>query len=127
MIFVDSCCTRYVADQIKKVRPNALFKLDVFPEDTKDHVWLREAGRRGWLVITRDKEIRRRFGERRAIIEGVVGCFIMVYRKPLKKNEIAEMVLSFLEDMEDLFETTPRPFIYTVTKNGDFEKYGLRP
>ncbi|MGI8540655.1 MAG: hypothetical protein ACR2N0_12930 [Rubrobacteraceae bacterium] len=82
---------------------------------------------RGWLIIIRDKNIRKRHGERRAIAESGAGCFVLVYREPLKKDEIAEMILSFLEDMEALFENTPRPFIYTVTKNGDFNKYDLRP
>lgn len=126
MIFVDASVPRSVADEIKKVRPDAHWMGDLFALDTKDPVWLREAGKRGWLVITHDKKIRTRPGERRAIMEHGVGCFILAYRQDLKKAEIAEMVLSALEDMEELFERTPRPFIYTVSKDGEFREYARR-
>lgn len=127
MIFVDASVPRSVADRIKRARPETVWIGELFPLDTKDPVWLREAGRRGWLVITRDKNIRKRHGERRAIAESGAGCFVLVYREALKKDEIAEMILSFLDDMEALFENTPRPFVYTITKNGDFNKYDLLP
>ncbi len=86
-------------------------------------MWLRKAGEQGWLVITHDKKIRTRPGERHAIMEHGVGCFILAYRQNLQKSEIAEMVLSALEDMEDLFERTSRPFIFTISKGGEFKRY----
>ena len=48
-------------------------------------------------------------------MENGVGCFIMTYRQDLKK-----------EEMERRFEATPRPFIYTVSKNGEFREYARR-
>ena len=123
MIFVDVSLPRSVADEIKKVRTEVRWMGDLFPLNTKDPVWLQEAGSQGWLVITHDKKIRTRPGERRAIAEHGVGCFILTYRQDLKKPEIAEIVLSALEDMEDLFKKTPRPFIYTVSKDGEFRRY----
>lgn len=123
MIFVDASVPRSVADEIKRVRNDACWIGDVFPLDTKDPIWLREAGKQGWLVITRDKKIRTRPGERRAIAEHGVGCFILAYRQDLTKQEIAEIVLSALEDMEELFASTRRPFIYTVSKGGEFKQY----
>jgi hypothetical protein len=111
-----------VADAIKRVRPDAKWKLDLFPHDTKDVVWLEAAGKQGWLVVTRDKHVRTRPGERRAIEEHGVGCFILGYKQDLKKEEVTEIVLGALEHMEELFERTERPFIYTITKNGDFNR-----
>lgn len=123
MIFIDASVPRSVADQVKKMRPDACWLADLFSPNTKDTEWLQKAGEEGWLVITHDKKIKTRPGERRAIIEHGVGCFILAYRGNLKKPEIAEIVLGALEDMEDLFEKTARPFIYTITKNGDFNRY----
>jgi predicted nuclease of predicted toxin-antitoxin system len=123
VIFIDASVPRSVADEIKKVRPDARWIGDLFPLDTKDPVWLREAGRQGWLVITHDKKIRTRPGERRAIIESSAGCFILAYKQDLKKIEVAELVLSVLEDMEQIFDRTERPFIYTVSKSGEFRRY----
>ena len=81
MIFVDASVPRSVADEIKKVRPDARWMGDLFRLDTKDTVWLLEAGQRRWLVITHDKKIRTRPGVRRAIMEHGVGCFILVIDK----------------------------------------------
>jgi predicted nuclease of predicted toxin-antitoxin system len=122
VIFVDASVPRTVADAIKRVRPDARWKLDLFPHDTKDEVWLEAAGKQGWLVVTRDKHVRTRPGERRAIEEHGVGCFILGYKQDLKKEEVTEIVLGALEHMEELFERTERPFIYTITKSGDFKR-----
>jgi hypothetical protein len=36
--------------------------------------WLRIAGERGWVVLTRDDRIRYRPAEQRALIEAGTGC-----------------------------------------------------
>lgn len=123
MIFVNGSVPRSVADEVKKVRPSTRWKGELFPLDTKDTQWLREAGMGGWIVITHDKKVRTRPAERQAIIEHGVGCFILTYKQDLKKEEIAEIVLGALEGMEEKFEQTPTPFIYTVSKDGEFKKY----
>ena len=103
--------------------PDARFKGELFPLNTKDPVWLRRAGQEGWLVITHDKKIRKRYGERQAIMDHHVGCFILTYKEPLRKEEIAAIVLANLEKMETPFTRTPRPFIFTVDKHGTFRRY----
>jgi len=35
---------------------------DLFPQDTDDEVWLRHAGERGWIVLTKDEKIRAKAG-----------------------------------------------------------------
>lgn len=122
MIFVDASVPRTVADAIKRVRPDTRWKLDLFPPDTKDVVWLEAAGKQNWLVLTRDKHIRTRPGERRAIEDHGVGCFILGYKQDLKKEKVTEIALGALEHMEELFGRIERPFIYTITKNGDFNR-----
>ena len=50
---------------------------DVFPQDTNDEVWLREAGRRRWIVLMKDDRIRYRPGEQAAVLEAQVACFCL--------------------------------------------------
>jgi hypothetical protein len=59
-------------------------------------------------------------------MENGVGCFIMTYRQDLKKEEIVALISSTLEEMERRFEETRRPFIYTVSKSGEFREYARR-
>jgi predicted nuclease of predicted toxin-antitoxin system len=122
VIFIDRSIPRSIADQLKEVRDDVLWLEDRFPHDVPDEVWLEEAGRRGWLVITHDARIRTRPGERRAIAEHGTGCFILTYKQDLTKTDILAVIVSVLEKMEALFSTTPRPFIYTVNKDGEFRK-----
>jgi predicted nuclease of predicted toxin-antitoxin system len=46
-----------------------------FADDAPDAEWLAEAGRRGWIVLTKDKAVRRNALELAAIIAGNVTCF----------------------------------------------------
>jgi hypothetical protein len=123
VIFVNGSMPRSVADELRKIGKDAKAKIELFPSDTKDPVWLREVGVNGWLAITRDGRIRTRPGERQAIRNHRVGCFILTYKNDLKRPEIIRIVLDHIAEMEEKFRTTPRPFIYTVTKDGEFRLY----
>ena len=45
-----------------------------FADDAPDSEWLGEAGRRGWVVLTKDKAVRRNALELAAIILSEVAC-----------------------------------------------------
>jgi hypothetical protein len=120
VIFVNGSMPRSVADELKKVGKDAKAKIELFPTDTKDPVWLRAVGVNGWLAITHDKHIRSRPGEVQAITDHSVGCFILTYQSDLTKPEIVQIVLDNIDEMEEKYKTTPRPFIFTVTKDGEW-------
>lgn len=126
MIFIDASLPKTVADELKKVRDDVVFKHEIFPPGTDDPIWLRRVGIEGWLAITRDGHIRTRPGERAAIMENGVGCFILTHQDGLPKPEVVRIVFDYLPEMERKFSSTPRPFIYTVTKNGHFREYAQR-
>jgi hypothetical protein len=126
VIFIDRSIPRGVAEAVKRMRQDVIWLEDEFRHDIPDEEWLVVAGQKGWLVITHDRRIRTRPGERRAIMENGVGCFIMTYRQDLQKEEIVALISSTLEERERRFKATPRPFIYTVSKNGEFREYARR-
>ena len=123
VIFVNGSMPRSVADELKAIGKDAIAKIELFPDGTKDPTWLRKVGENGWLAITRDGNIRFRPGEKQAIIDHRVGCFIFTYRNSMKKPEIVELVLKHIEKMERAFIVTPRPFIYTIATDGQLRKY----
>lgn len=98
--------------------------IEHFHQDAPDVEWLASVGQRGWLVITHDKKIKTRPAERKAIIDNDVGCFILVYKENLSRDEICDIIRSNLPKMERLFAETEKPFLYTIDKNGNFRKYG---
>lgn len=123
MIFIDCSIPRSVADRLKQERRDVIWLGDRFDLTVRDQVWLREAGEQEWLVITHDKKIRKRPSERQVLLESGVGCFILVYRDNLSKEEVYKLISSALEGMEQIFNVTPRPFIFTVGKNLEFTEY----
>lgn len=123
MIFIDRSVPRGVADYLKQNRDDVIWHDDIFPRNTKDVVWLREVGRRGWMIISHDKQLRHRPSEKRALKQSGGGCFVLAYRDNLSKEEVYELVVSALDEMLYRFTQEPRPFLYTITKNLEFKEY----
>ncbi len=59
---------------------------DHFPKGTPDEVWLAEAGRNGWVVLTRDKRIRYRQLERLALQAAKVRAFVDHEDRPHRRR-----------------------------------------
>ena len=119
MIFVDRSIPKSVVEALKLVREDEVAWLeDFFDDDVRDEKWLEAAGREGWLVISRDKRIRSRFGERTALQRHGVGCFILAQKKNLTRWEYLKLLARTLDEMVQRFEETPRPFIYVVDSAG---------
>jgi hypothetical protein len=126
VIFVDRSVPKGVAEALKRVRDDVCWLEDVFEEGwIKDREWIPEIGAREWLVISKDKKIRTRQEERRAVKENNVGCFILNYKQPLNRWEILKLVASTLDEMEEKFANTKRPFMYLIDRNGRFTQYDL--
>ncbi len=88
MIFFDRSVPKGVTDALKQVREDVCWLEDVFEEGwIKDREWIPEIGARGWLVVSKDKKIRTRPEERRAVKENNVGCFILNYKQPLNSGK----------------------------------------
>lgn len=126
MIVIDRSLPRSLADALTALRADVRWLEEEFPTTTPDERWLREAGRRGWLVISRDKHIRSRRGEVRAIREASVGCFILTQSGNMTSAQCIELVTKALDRMEELFRCTERPFIYAVRRDGSCHRITLR-
>src|SRR6266851_9832119 len=79
----------------RKVIPGALQKAgervkahdDLYPQDTKDPVWLRGVGKQGWVVLTKDKRIRHRNLELEALMNAKVRAFVLASKGDLQGQE----------------------------------------
>ena len=95
--------------------------IDHFPKSTPDMEWLQEVGRRGWIVLSKDKMIRKRKLEREALRNAKVGAFILTSGSMTAK-ETAEAFINAHKGMLRFLEANPRPFIATVSRDGKVRK-----
>ncbi|WP_437621772.1 hypothetical protein [Sorangium sp. So ce1151] len=68
---------------------------DHFAQNTPDAEWLVEVGRRGWVVLTKDKNIRVNALERIALLRANVAC-IMLGRGDLTATSMAQVFVDAL-------------------------------
>lgn len=76
-----------------------------------------EVGRRGWVVLSKDKRIRYRLAEREAVLAAGVAIFIFIGGN-MTGPEIAQRIASALVQMGRVVETHQRPIIATISKAG---------
>jgi len=116
--FIDrSLGQKIVAQALRDAGATVVVHDDRFPPDAPDEDWLHEVGQRGWIVLTKDKRIRYRENERRALQRAGVAAFVFV-GKDLTGEEIAKALVVALPRMIRTANQTRRPFIATVTPRG---------
>lgn len=81
-------------------------------EQVADTDWIKEAAKRGWPILMKDKRIRHRRAEIAAVAEHKARCFVIT-RGDLPS---ADMVRRFIINKAAILVATaqPGPFIYSV-------------
>ncbi len=98
----------------------------MFPQDTPDAEWLARAGREGWIVLTKDKLIRKRPLEREALAAANVRAFVFTGGN-MSGIEMAESIVAAIPRMLRLVAATPPPFIARITGSGTVDVIETRP
>ena len=98
---------------------------EVFGAGTRDEVWLRHAGAEGWVVITRDRMIRKRPLELEAFRTSGVRAF--AFSGGNQTGEAMGQVLRLRAvKMANMCRSEPAPFLYTITAAGALTRERLR-
>jgi hypothetical protein len=91
--------TKTVAAALRAAGAAVEVYVDHFPRGIPDETWLAEVGRRGWLVLTKDLQIRYRSVETPALLRSGVGAFALT-AKNLSGAENADILVKALPRME---------------------------
>jgi predicted nuclease of predicted toxin-antitoxin system len=119
VFFVDrSLGRRVIPNALRDVGARVELHDDHFPQDAQDQVWLAEAGKRGWVVLTKDKHLRYRAVETNALMSAKVRAFVLTARGDLSGVEIGEIFVKALPRMRILCTTDSRPFVAHVSRDG---------
>jgi hypothetical protein len=111
-----------LAHRLAEVRIDVAFPghplLPEVPLGALDHDWLMEIGRRGLVLITRDKKIRSRPVERAAIYEAGVKGFVLTRAGDMSTQAMVDLVLSKWAAMERFLVDHPEgPWLAAVTRH----------
>ncbi len=87
--------------------------LDHFGEDTPDEVWLPFVGASGWVVLTKDKGIRRKAWEREKVLSAKVRLFTLSTVN-MTGDEMIQAYLANRARIARFLRNHPPPFIAVV-------------
>ncbi len=90
---------------------------DHYAAGTPDAVWLPEIGRRGWVLLTKDKRIRSRPAEVVALIAGDVRAFCLTGGE-MRGEAMARAFLAAMPRIRSLVDAHAGPLVATVSPAG---------
>lgn len=119
VFFVDRSLGRHVIPNALR-DAGALVEVhdDHFSQDAKDQVWLAEVGKRGWVVLTKDKHLRYRAVETNALMSAKVRAFVLTARGDLSGAEIGQIFVKALSAIRRLCARGSKPFVAHVSRYG---------
>jgi hypothetical protein len=91
-----------------------------FNPGTEDTEWLPFIGKRGWVLLTKDKRIRYNELEKAAVRQNKIREFYFSSGN-YSGAEMAEMLIDALRDMARIFRKQKPPFIASISKSGKAE------
>lgn len=122
VFFVDrSLGKRVVAQALRDAGVAVKVHDDHFPQDATDVEWLTAAGKQDWVVLSKDKQIRRNPLERAAIATASVKAFFLT-QQGISGPEMASIFVKALPGMVARADSQPGPFIYTISRAGLFTR-----
>ena len=88
-----------------------------FRHDAPDTEWLSEVGRRGWVVLTKDKRIRYNPLEKQALLAAGVRAFFLTCGD-MSGPDMAALFVRHLPAIERIARKAPGPVIALVSRSG---------
>jgi hypothetical protein len=118
--FVDRSLGKSIVEGLRAAGLTVYSMAEVYGETRAqllaDEVWLRDAGKNDWIVLTKDDAIRRRPAERDALTEAAVRVFCLTNRN----LRGAEQTERFVSNRHRILRQSrkPGPYIYGVYEKG---------
>ena len=90
---------------------------ELYPNDTKvpDHKWIPEVTARGWVVLTKDKNIRRSPVEVQAL-RNAKARYVCLSATNMRGDEQAACLLEHWKTIDSVVASKPVPLIVTVAR-----------
>jgi hypothetical protein len=117
-IYIDESLSQgFLWQALKDAGCEVYRRADKFPPGVPDPDWLEEAGRVGWLVLTKDQAITRRRNEMTALVLAGVRAFVLAAGEMTGPDQ-ASLFVRLLPKMREFVKNIRRgPFVVKVSKD----------
>lgn len=95
---------------------------DHLPKDAPDEDWIRLCSKKGWVAVTKDKNIRYRTAELAAVVKYEARVFV-VRAKNATGTEIADLLVNYHARLQNFAIRTPAPFVAGIDRSGKIASY----
>ncbi|HTZ76712.1 MAG TPA: hypothetical protein VMC10_02330 [Stellaceae bacterium] len=124
-LFVDRSLGRhYVADALRKAGALVEVHDTHFQTNAPDEEWLREVGRKNWIVLTKDARIRHRPNELSALKEARVVAVVLTAGN-LTGPQMANVFVKALRAIQRRAGTARPPALFTFGRDGKLKPQKL--
>ena len=90
---------------------------DRFNIDAKDQEWLAAVGRKGWVVLTKDKRLKYRKVELAAVVAAKARVFALTAGS-VQGSEMADIFVRAMPKIKAYVEASSPPYIVSISKTG---------
>jgi hypothetical protein len=90
---------------------------DHFNSDCDDATWVTEVGRRGWVILTKDKSFRTRQNEVAALMRANTAAFFLTNSSTTGAENAATFIKA-IPQMLGLISSVSKPFLAQITPAG---------
>lgn len=115
--YVDRCLGKAAAQALRDAGASVEVHDDHFARDAPDEEWIPQVAERGWVILTKDKNIRRRAGEREAVVTAQARIITLTSGN-MRGADMAALFVGHLAEMEGLATTQPVPFVAILGPDG---------
>lgn len=115
--YVDRCLGKTVAKALRSAGAVIEIHDENFAQDSQDETWIPVVARRGWVILTKDKNIRRPRGERESVLTAEARIFTLCSGN-MRGADMAAFFVRHLSDMEQVADALEPPFVAVVGHDG---------
>lgn len=120
--FLDHQIGRYlVAEKLREAGATVEVHLDHFRGDAPDTEWIPVVGRKGWVLITKDQNIRRNPLERAAYAAAKLRGFVAT-GKDMSGPELGDLLVRCLPGIARRAYNRQGPLLFAISRAGVFSK-----
>lgn len=115
--YVDRCLGKALPAALRNAGACVEIHDDHFSQNALDVNWIPEVTRRGWVILTKDKNIRRNTVEREVVLTASARIFTLSSGN-MRGAEMADRFVRYLADMEQFAVNEPAPFVAVLEVGG---------